>query len=95
MGLQWVSVDLFKSDGTYAGYAITDADGNYKYDSLSAGSYYATFTLDGDNDVYTFSAYHAGTDRNLDSDVRVIDPSQDTIAVSDTTALVPGANSGY
>ena len=93
-GLQWVSVDLFKSDGSYAGYAITDANGNYKYDSLSAGSYYAMFTLDGDNDVYTFTVKGAGTDRSLDSDVRVVDPSKDTIATSDTTTLVPGANSG-
>ena len=94
VGLQWVSVDLFKSDGSYAGYAITDVNGNYKYDSLSAGSYYAMFTLDGDNDIYTFTIKGAGTDRNLDSDVRVVDPSKDTIATSDTTTLVAGANSG-
>jgi SdrD B-like domain/Cohesin domain/Secretion system C-terminal sorting domain len=93
-GLQWVSVDLFKSDGSYAGYRITDAQGNYKYDSLSPGSYYAMFTLDGDNDIYTFTVKGAGSDRSLDSDVRIIDPSKDTIAVSDTTALVAGANSG-
>jgi hypothetical protein len=93
-GLQWVSVDLFKSDGSYAGYRITDAQGNYKYDSLSPGSYYAMFTLDGDNDIYTFTIKGAGSDRSLDSDVRIIDPSKDTIAISDTTTLVPGANTG-
>jgi hypothetical protein len=93
-GLQWVSVDLFKSDGSYAGYRITDAQGNYKYDSLSPGSYYAMFTLAGDNDIYTFTVKGAGPDRTLDSDVRITDPSKDTIAISDTTTLVPGANSG-
>jgi SdrD B-like domain/Cohesin domain/Secretion system C-terminal sorting domain len=94
VGLQWVSVDLFKSDGSYAGYRITDAQGNYKYDSLSSGSYYAMFTLVGDNDIYTFTVKGAGSNRSLDSDVRIVDPKKDTIAVSDTTALVPGANLG-
>jgi hypothetical protein len=94
VGLQWVSVDLFKSDGSYAGYRITDAQGNYKYDSLSLGSYYAMFTLEGDNDIYTFTVKGAGSDRSLDSDVRIVDPSKDTIAISDTTTLVPGENSG-
>jgi protocatechuate 3,4-dioxygenase beta subunit len=93
-GLQWVSVDLFKSDGSYIGYRATDANGNYKYDSLSAGSYYTMITLDGDNDVYTFTVKGEGTDRSLDSDVRIVDPSKDTIATSDTTTLVSGANSG-
>ena len=94
VGLQWVSVDLFKSDGSYVGYRTTDANGNYKYDSLSGGSYFAMFTLDGDNDVYTFTVKGAGTDKSLDSDVRIDDPSKDTIATSDTTTLVSGANSG-
>ncbi len=68
-GLEWVTVDLYDCDGNKLDYRLTDSNGNYLFDNLSAGSYLLKFHLIDGNSIYTFTLKNAGNDPSIDSDV--------------------------
>ncbi len=94
-GLQWVTVNLFKGDGTWVGWAMTDSIGKYNFGSLNAGSYYAEFSLIDGNNIYKFTTKNAGSDPSVNSSVSQLNDSTGisdsvTISGSDYTSLNAG-----
>jgi hypothetical protein len=88
-GLPWVTVDLFNCTGTWLGYTLSDADGNYRFSDLEEGEYKLQFSLIDNNAVYTFTIKDAGNDDSVDSDVEMINESA---AVTDCIQLSEGTD---
>jgi len=64
-GLPGVTVELYTCGNVFQSSVITDADGLYKFENLSAGSYYVKFILPS---TYTFTSSNTGNNDNVDSD---------------------------
>ncbi len=82
-GIDGVTVELYKSDGTSAGSTQTANGGQYSFDNLVPGDYYVKFTLPSG---YVFSPKDQGSDDAVDSDA---DTSSGQTA---TTTLTSGEN---
>ncbi len=86
-GLPWVTVELYTCENHWLAYTLTDQNGNYKFDSLGAGSYYTKFYLTDKNKVYSFTFPHADSSGSFDSDAEIIN---DTSARSSCFDLAAG-----
>ncbi len=82
-GVDGVSVELFKSDGTSVGATTTANGGKYRFDNLDPGDYYVQFTLP---NSYAFSPKDQGSDDAKDSDADVV------TGQTDVTTLMAGEN---
>jgi hypothetical protein len=71
-GVQWVTANLFKSDGTWLTYTLTDSQGKYYFDTLSPGSYFVEFYLVDNNMAYTFTKPNVGNDSTVNSCVTAL-----------------------
>ena len=90
-GVQWVTVDLFKSDGTWLTWQFSDASGNFNFKNykvintsgdtsivdLQPGSYYLEFYLVDSNKIYKFGQTSVGNDPTVNSHA---------VLITDTTA---------
>ncbi len=83
-GLQWVTVNLFKGNGTWVGWTLTDSLGKYVFNNLNAGSYYTEFSLIDGNNIYKFTKKDVGTDLSINSRVSQLN---DSTGISDTVNL--------
>ncbi len=82
-GLDGVTVELFKADGTSMGTTTTANGGQYSFDNLIPGDYYVQFTLP---NGYVFSPKDQGGDDAKDSDADA------TTGKTAVTTLSPGEN---
>lgn len=64
-GVSLVQVRLYNGSSNFVAQTTTDADGNYTFDGLLAGSYFVQFTLPSD---YVFGPQNVGADDTVDSD---------------------------
>ncbi len=81
-GLQWVTVDLLKCDGTWLNYTLTDQNGNYSFTDLQPGDYYLKFYLIDANSIYKFTIENAGNNDSLDSDVNPVDSLTECVTLT-------------
>ena len=65
-GFAYAFVELYSSTGTLIAQRQANASGQYSFQNLGVGSYYATVRIP---QGYTFAKQNAGTDDALDSDV--------------------------
>ena len=91
-GVPWVTVNLFNCSGMWLKWALTDSTGNYKFDSLAAGSYYVTFDLIDGNKVYKFTVQNAGSDSSLNSHAAQL---TDSTGQTDCVTLLSGEDYSY
>lgn len=82
-GIANVTVKLYTSANVLVGTTTTDANGNYSFTNLSAGTYFAEFTKPSG---YTASPKDAGSDDSKDSDADV------TTGKTGNYTLVAGQN---
>ncbi len=82
-GLDGVTVELFKADGTSMGTTTTANGGQYSFNNLVPGDYYVQFTLP---NGYVFSPKDQGGDDAKDSD------ADTTTGKTATTTLTSGEN---
>nr|WP_315300867.1 SdrD B-like domain-containing protein [Schaalia odontolytica] len=80
-----VTVDLLDKDGNVVGMTKTDADGNYSFEKLPAGTYRVKVHPDGDL---------AGLDQTEDPD-GIADSMSGEITIGFDNQLVTGVNFGY
>ena len=80
-----VTVDLLDKDGNVVGTTKTDADGNYSFEKLPAGTYRVKVHTDGDL---------AGLDQTEDPD-GIADSMSGEITIGFENQLVTGVNFGY
>ena len=91
-GINGVTVELYKADGTYVDRRVTDYDaggnpGYYRFAGLDAGDYYAEFTLP---NGYSFTISNVGGDDAIDSDGAVV--VSPTVRRTATETLTVGEN---
>ena len=67
-GVEGVTVNLFKADGTAAGTATTDSNGIYNFTGLVPGDYYVEFVKP---NGYNFSPQDQGANDATDSDANI------------------------
>lgn len=79
-GVQGVTVELHREDGTLVTTAVSDADGAFIFEDVEPGSYYIDFHIPED---YIVSPQKQGSDPGIDSDA---DPSTGRTAVFTLTA---------
>ncbi len=100
IGVQWVTVNLFKSDGTWLTWQFSDSLGyydfkNYKLNDtteaqdLQPGGYYVSFYLVDDNKIYSFSSLGAGNNQQINSHAKI---TSDTTAETNDIILSSGEN---
>ncbi len=65
-GIPNVTVSLYNCSGTLAATTVTDANGNYHFNNMPAGSYYIQIAA---MSGYAFSPKAQGSDANVDSDI--------------------------
>jgi len=83
IGVQWVTANIYKSDGTWLNWVLTDAQGNYSFDTLAPGGYFVEFYLVDDNRAYTFTKPNIGNDSTINSCVTALtDTTGKTITIT-------------
>lgn len=68
-GIAGITVKLFTCNDVFISETITDANGNYAFNNLAAGSYYVQFILPAD---FYFAPINQGMNDNFDSDTDII-----------------------
>ncbi len=74
-GLQWVTVSLYKGDGTWLNWTLTDSLGNYAFNNLNPGTYYCEYSLIDANDIYKFTTKGVGSNSAINSSVSQLNDS--------------------
>ncbi len=99
-GVQWVTVNLFRGNGTWLSWQLTDSLGNYNFknykpsdtsdvQNLPAGNYYVSFYLVDENKKYTFGSENIGNDPAVNSHAKF---NSDTTAETAAIELTSGEN---
>ena len=92
IGVQWVTANIYKSDGTWLNWVLTDQQGNYSFNNLAPGSYFVEFYLVDDNRAYTFTKPNIGKDSTINSCAIAL---TDTTAKTKTITLSSGETYSY
>ena len=92
IGVQWVTANIYKSDGTWLSYVLTDSLGNYSFINLAPGSYFVIFYLVDNNRAYTFTKPNVGKDSTLNS---CVTPLTDTTGKTIIITLASGGTYSY
>jgi SdrD B-like domain/Secretion system C-terminal sorting domain/Cohesin domain len=92
IGVQWVTANVYKSDGTWLNWVLTDQQGNYSFNNLTPGSYFVEFYLVDDNRAYTFTKPNIGKDSTINSCATAL---TDTTARTITVTLSSGETYSY
>jgi hypothetical protein len=85
LGYQGLTVTLYNATGGQVSQTTTDAQGQYVFSNLAAGSYSVTFTQPASG--YNFTTRNAGTDNAVDSDADAVTGSTALFALADGQAL--------
>ncbi len=92
IGVQWVTANIYKSDGTWLNWVLTDQHGNYSFDTLAPGNYFVIFYLVDNNRAYTFTKPNVGNDSTINS---CVTPLTDTTGKTIVITLASGETYSY